>query len=263
MRRFERRGFTLRGTRLLKISRQLAAQHYAEHKGEPFYGDLVAFITSGPTMALAVEGESAVSVVRTMMGATNPLDSAPGTIRGDYATSSPTTSCTGRTRRPARSASSRCSSPMGRLSGAARERNREVWMQAAKDYVAAGERAWATDEIDWGIYGVKEADLRAADVELNGADIVELGCGTAYFSAWFARRGARPVGVDVTPAQLETARRLQREHGLEFPLLEASAEDVPLPDAAFDLGSEYGASNWCDPYRWVPEAARLLRPAGG
>jgi nucleoside-diphosphate kinase len=71
---------------LLKLSRQLAAQHYAEHKGKPFYGGLVSFITSGPTMALALEGESAVSVVRAMMGATNPIDSAPGTIRGDYAT---------------------------------------------------------------------------------------------------------------------------------------------------------------------------------
>ena len=84
--RFERRGLTVRGARLLKLSRQLAAQHYAEHKGKPFYADLVSFITSGPTMALALEGESAVSVVRAMMGATNPLDSAPGTIRGDYAT---------------------------------------------------------------------------------------------------------------------------------------------------------------------------------
>jgi SAM-dependent methyltransferase len=144
------------------------------------------------------------------------------------------------------------------------ERNREVWTEAAKEYVDAGERAWATDEIEWGIYGVKEAELGAlADVELEGKDVVELGCGTAYFSAWFARRGARPVGVDVTPAQLETARRLQREHGLEFPLLEASAEAVPLPDASFDLAfSEYGASIWADPYRWIPEAARLLRPGG-
>jgi SAM-dependent methyltransferase len=144
------------------------------------------------------------------------------------------------------------------------ERNREVWTRAAKDYVAAAERSWATDEIDWGIYGVKEADLGAlADVDFDGLDVVELGCGTAYFSAWFARRGARPVGVDLTPAQLETARRMQAEHGLEFPLVEASAEDVPLPDASFDLAfSEYGASIWCDPYRWVPEAARLLRPGG-
>ena len=83
--RFERRGLRLRGARFLKVTRQLAARHYAEHKGKPFYAGLVDFITSGPTLAVALEGESAISVVRTMMGATNPLDSAPGTIRGDYA----------------------------------------------------------------------------------------------------------------------------------------------------------------------------------
>jgi nucleoside-diphosphate kinase len=83
--RFERRGLELRGARLLKITRALAQQHYAEHKGRPFFGDLVSFITSAPVLALAVRGESAVSVVRTMMGATHPLDSAPGTIRGDLA----------------------------------------------------------------------------------------------------------------------------------------------------------------------------------
>jgi nucleoside-diphosphate kinase len=83
--RMERRGLELRGARLLKISKSLAQQHYAEHKGKPFYGGLVEFISSGPVLALAVRGESAISVVRTMMGATNPLDSTPGTIRGDYA----------------------------------------------------------------------------------------------------------------------------------------------------------------------------------
>jgi nucleoside-diphosphate kinase len=83
--RMERRGLELRGARLLKIRRSLAQQHYAEHKGKPFYGGLVEFISSGPVLALAVRGESAISVVRTMMGATNPLDSPPGTIRGDYA----------------------------------------------------------------------------------------------------------------------------------------------------------------------------------
>ena len=83
--RLERRGFEVRGARLLKIPRSLAQQHYAEHKGKPFYPGLVSFITSGPVLALAVRGESAVGVVRTMMGATNPLDSAPGTIRGDFA----------------------------------------------------------------------------------------------------------------------------------------------------------------------------------
>jgi nucleoside-diphosphate kinase len=83
--RFERRGLELRGARLLKVTRPLAQKHYAEHRGKPFFGGLVSFITSGPVLALAVRGESAVSVVRTMMGATNPLDSASGTIRGDYA----------------------------------------------------------------------------------------------------------------------------------------------------------------------------------
>ncbi len=83
--RFERRGLELRGARLLKVSKALARQHYAEHKGKPFYPGLVDFITSGPVLALAVSGESAISVVRTMMGATNPLDSELGTIRGDYA----------------------------------------------------------------------------------------------------------------------------------------------------------------------------------
>ncbi|HWN20512.1 MAG TPA: nucleoside-diphosphate kinase [Gaiellaceae bacterium] len=83
--RLERRGFELRGARLLKIPRPLAQEHYAEHKGKPFFGDLVSFISSGPVLALAVRGESAIGTVRTMMGATNPLDSAPGTIRGDYA----------------------------------------------------------------------------------------------------------------------------------------------------------------------------------
>lgn len=84
--RFERRGYDLRGARLLKIPRALAAEHYAEHKGKPFYADLVSFITSGPVLALAVRGEDAISGVRSLMGATNPADSLPGTIRGDLAT---------------------------------------------------------------------------------------------------------------------------------------------------------------------------------
>ena len=84
--RLERRGYELRGARLLKISKALAARHYAEHRGKPFYGELVDFITSGPVLALAVRGENAVAGVRGLMGATDPADSAPGTIRGDLAT---------------------------------------------------------------------------------------------------------------------------------------------------------------------------------
>jgi nucleoside-diphosphate kinase len=84
--RFERRGYELRGARLLKLSKALAQQHYAEHKGKPFFGELVSFITSGPVLALAVRGEDAIAGVRTMMGATHPANAAPGTIRGDFAT---------------------------------------------------------------------------------------------------------------------------------------------------------------------------------
>ena len=142
------------------------------------------------------------------------------------------------------------------------ERNRAAWTQYAPEYAEGAPRAWAQEEIAWGIWQVPESELGALP-EIAGKDVIELGCGTAYVSAWLARRGARPVGVDVTPAQLDTARAMQREFGLEFPLLEASAEDVPLPDASFDVAvSEYGASIWADPYRWIPEAARLLRPGG-
>jgi len=141
--------------------------------------------------------------------------------------------------------------------------NRGIWTVSNSDYTdAQADRAWRDAEITWGMFGVRESDLGVLG-DVAGLDVVDLGCGTGYFSAWLACRGARPVGVDVTPAQLATARRLQAETGIEFPLLEASAEDVPLPDASFDLAfSEYGASIWCDPHKWLPEAYRLLRPGG-
>ena len=85
----------------------------------------------------------------------------------------------------------------------------------------------------------------------------------AYVSAWLARRGAQPVGIDNSPKQLEAARGFQQEFGIDFPLMLGNAETVPLPDASFDLAvSEYGAALWADPYKWIPEAARLLRPGG-
>jgi SAM-dependent methyltransferase len=141
-------------------------------------------------------------------------------------------------------------------------RNKASWEQGAAHYVEPAKRDWARQEIRWGMYGVPEADVGALP-DVAGMDVVELGCGTAYFSAWLARRGARPTGVDVTEYQLATARAMQAEHGLEFPLIEASAEAVPLPDDSADLVlSEYGASLWCEPDAWIAEAARLLRPGG-
>jgi len=143
-------------------------------------------------------------------------------------------------------------------------RNRASWTQANADYT--DRRAldtWQEPEIRWGMCQAREADVRALP-PLDGIDIVELGCGTAYFGAWLKRGGARRVvGVDVTPAQLETARRVDGELGIGLELMLANAEKTGLPGESFDLAvSEYGASIWCDPYRWVPEAARLLRPGG-
>lgn len=141
--------------------------------------------------------------------------------------------------------------------------NIESWTRSNAAHTGhAARTAWAKDEIDWGIFAVPESQIRVLG-DVDRLDVVELGCGTAYFSAWLARRGARAVGVDPTPAQLATAREMQAEFELEFPLVEAMAESVPLPDGSFDLAlSEYGASIWADPYRWIPEASRLLRPGG-
>lgn len=141
--------------------------------------------------------------------------------------------------------------------------NRALWTVINAEFTDQRARtAWAVEEITWGLFDIPEREVGALG-EVAGLDVIELGCGTAYLSARLARMGARPVGVDVTPAQLDTARRCQQLFGLSFPLIEANAEDVPLPDSGFDLViSEYGASIWCDPGRWVPEAARLLRPGG-
>jgi nucleoside-diphosphate kinase len=89
LRRFEARGLTMRAGKLLTVSRELAEEHYAEHEEKPFFGELVTFITSSPTLALVLEGEGAIAVVRSTMGSTNPAQSAPGTIRGDLALSMP------------------------------------------------------------------------------------------------------------------------------------------------------------------------------
>ena len=142
-------------------------------------------------------------------------------------------------------------------------KNREVWTKANAEYTDRKARdSWAKEEIDWGMFSGPESELDTLG-EVAGKDVIELGCGTAYFGAWLARRGARVTGVDITPAQLETARRLQQETALDMKFVEASAEDVPLPDESFDLAiSEYGASIWCDPELWIAEAARLLRPGG-
>ncbi len=142
-------------------------------------------------------------------------------------------------------------------------RNREQWDGWAAEYAVLGRGAWAATDPSWGVWAVPETQLRMLPDDLDGLDAIELGCGTAYVSKWLADRGARPVAIDNSQAQLDTARKLQAEHSVDFELLHGNAEQVPYPDASFDFAiSEYGASIWCDPYRWIPEAARLLRRGG-
>ena len=142
-------------------------------------------------------------------------------------------------------------------------KNREMWNATSEEYeqraasVLSGELAMA-----WGLWRIPEADLHVLG-EVVGKDILELGCGAARWSIALAQQGARPVGLDISSQQLQHARQFMQEAGVSFPLLEASAESVPLPDASFDIVfCDWGAMTFCDPYRTVPETARLLRAGG-
>lgn len=144
------------------------------------------------------------------------------------------------------------------------ERNRAAWDRWAINYIATGRKAWTDSELRWGIWGIAESELALLAQIPAGSDVVELGCGTAAISAWVARAGLRPVAVDVSRAQLDVAARLQHELGPSFPLIHSNAEQIPFDTESFDLViSEYGASLWCEPHRWLAEANRLLRPQGG
>ncbi len=141
--------------------------------------------------------------------------------------------------------------------------NRAMWQRTSDDYearhsgVLGGALAMA-----WGLWRIPEAELHVLG-DVAGKDVLELGCGAARWSIALARVGARPVGLDLSPRQVEHARRLMAEAGVSFPLIEASAEAVPLPDASFDVVfCDWGAMTFADPSRTVPEASRLLRPGG-
>lgn len=144
------------------------------------------------------------------------------------------------------------------------ELNRRFWDdQAAAWHGPLARAQWSAAEPRWGLWATPESQVSMFPEDVAGMDVVELGCGTAYVSCWLARAGAHPLGIDVSQRQLATARAMQAEFGIDFPLVLGDAEHVPCDDGAFDMAiSEYGASLWCDPRRWIPEAARLLSPGG-
>lgn len=142
-------------------------------------------------------------------------------------------------------------------------RNRALWDDVNTVVTdPAAEAMWSRPAPVWGLFAVPDEDVGLLD-HVAGRRVVELGCGTAYVSAWLARAGAHPVAVDLSRGQLATAARCQERFGLRFPLVEADGAVVPLRTGAFDLVvSEYGAAPWCEPAAWIAEAARLLRPGG-
>jgi ubiquinone/menaquinone biosynthesis C-methylase UbiE len=139
--------------------------------------------------------------------------------------------------------------------------NRAAWQNFAEDYIEPAEKAWQSDEPFWGIWQLPETQLKLLPNDLTGKKCVEIGCGAGYVSSWMARRGAEVTGIDPTPNQLKTARRLEKQYQSGAQFVEGFGEDLPFPDACFDFAiSEYGAALFADPYKWIPEAARVLKP---
>jgi SAM-dependent methyltransferase len=140
-------------------------------------------------------------------------------------------------------------------------RNRDYWDRTADDYRERN-AAFIERGLGWGVWQLPEAELQILGA-VSGKDVLELGCGEAEWSRALARLGARPVGLDVSPRRLQLARAALDRDGLDFPLVEAPAERVPLPDGSFDVVfCDHGATSFADPYVVVPEAARLLRSRG-
>ena len=146
------------------------------------------------------------------------------------------------------------------------EINRAAWNESAEEYQAENApqimpQAF-TGELCWGTWKIPEARLQVLG-NVRERDVLELGCGAAQMSIAISRHGALAVGLDQSESQLAIARRLMRETGNTIPIVLGSGERTPFRDASFDVVfSDYGAHFWADPYRTVPETARLLRPGG-
>ena len=142
------------------------------------------------------------------------------------------------------------------------ERNRTAWDAASDEYQERHREFIGQAEPRWGMWQLPESELQILG-DVAGKDVLEYGCGAAQWSILLARAGARPVALDNSARQLEHAKRLMAEAGVEFPLVHASAGEALLADEAFDVVfCDHGAMTFADPYATVPEVARVLRPGG-
>lgn len=141
-------------------------------------------------------------------------------------------------------------------------KNLEYWDRQSDDYEARHSEQLARNPMTWGCWSVPESQLNVLG-DVAGRDVLELGCGAARWSIALAERGARVVGLDISSRQLEHARRNMRDADVDFPLLHASAEAIPLPEGSLDIVfCDHGAMTFCDPRRTVPEAGGVLRAGG-
>jgi SAM-dependent methyltransferase len=141
-------------------------------------------------------------------------------------------------------------------------RNRGYWDRTSDEYQARNADFIGRPEPRWGMWRLPESELGILG-DVTGKDVLELGCGAAQWATLLARQGARMVGLDNSERQLEHARELMTAAGVDFPLVHSGAEQVPLPDASFDVVfCDHGAMTFADPYLTVPEVSRLLRPGG-
>lgn len=141
-------------------------------------------------------------------------------------------------------------------------KNRAYWDREADSYEVSHGEQLEKEPLAWGVWSIPESDLRVLG-DVRGKDVLELGCGAARWSIGLAKLGAHCVGLDNSEKQLAYARQFMKAAGVDFPLVHASAESVPLPDASFDIiFCDHGAMSFTDPMRSVPEVARLLRRGG-
>jgi ubiquinone/menaquinone biosynthesis C-methylase UbiE len=140
--------------------------------------------------------------------------------------------------------------------------NRAYWDRVSDSYQEGNADFLAHEELHWGMWQIPDSELGILG-DVSGKDVFELGCGAAQCGIVLARAGARVVGMDNSSRQLEHARRAVAAAGVELELVHGSAESLPFPDASFDVVfADHGANRFADPYLWVPEAARVLRPGG-